>query len=258
MIWVFILLSPILLASLVMGVASDDMGKILKIVMAYMVVPMKIAAAFGDEKAVCIVKHGNPCGFAIRENLLDAYVEALKCDPVSAFGGVVAVNGIVDEELAKKMNEIFLEVVIAGRITPEAQEVFASKKRIKLFEYGSDTIRLAKDAKDFKHIDGGFVFQDADAVDSAEVRDAKEAKVLAHTYRLAGNTCLAGDIMGDYSFKEPLKVGDKIIFEDQIHYTIVKNTTFNGIKLPNLVYKTKEGEYKIIKEFGYDEYKRRN
>jgi len=92
----------------------------------------------------------------------------------------------------------------------------------------------------------------------AEVRGAKEAGVLAHTYRLAGNTCLAGDIMGDYSFKEPLKVGDKIIFEDQIHYTIVKNTTFNGIKLPNLVYKTKEGEYKIIKEFGYDEYKRRN
>jgi len=92
----------------------------------------------------------------------------------------------------------------------------------------------------------------------AEVRGAKEAKVLAYTYRLAGNTCLAGDIMGDYSFSEPLKVGDKIIFEDQIHYTIVKNTTFNGIKLPNLVYKTKEGEYKIIKEFGYDEYKRRN
>jgi phosphoribosylaminoimidazolecarboxamide formyltransferase / IMP cyclohydrolase len=85
---------------------------------------IKIAAAFKDENAVCIVKHGNPCGFAIRESLLEAYVEALKCDTVSAFGGVVAVNGVVDAALATKMNEMFLEVVIAGRITAEALVVF--------------------------------------------------------------------------------------------------------------------------------------
>ena len=134
---------------------------------------VRIAAAFGDEGAVCIVKHGNPCGFAIREDLTEAYTEALKCDPVSAFGGVVAVNGIVDRELAEKMNEIFLEVVVAGRITPEAQEVFGKKKRIKLFEYGSDRIVLSNDSTDFKHIDGGFVCQDADAVAQNEVADAK-------------------------------------------------------------------------------------
>ncbi len=62
----------------------------------------RIAAAFGDDKAVCIVKHGNPCGFAIKDTLLESYTEALKCDPVSAFGGVVAVNGTVDKELAEK------------------------------------------------------------------------------------------------------------------------------------------------------------
>ncbi len=134
---------------------------------------VRIAAAFGDEGAVCIVKHGNPCGFAIREDLTEAYTEALKCDPVSAFGGVVAVNGIVDRGLAEKMNEIFLEVVVAGRITPEAQEVFGKKKRIKLFEYGSDRIVLSNDSTDFKHIDGGFVCQDADAVAQNEVADAK-------------------------------------------------------------------------------------
>jgi phosphoribosylaminoimidazolecarboxamide formyltransferase/IMP cyclohydrolase len=134
---------------------------------------VKIAAAFGDEGAVCIVKHGNPCGFAIREDLAEAYAEALKCDPVSAFGGVVAVNGIVDRELAEKMNEIFLEVVVAGRITPEAQEIFGKKKRIKLFEYGSDRIVLSNDSTDFKHIDGGFVCQDADVVAENEVADAK-------------------------------------------------------------------------------------
>jgi phosphoribosylaminoimidazolecarboxamide formyltransferase/IMP cyclohydrolase len=134
---------------------------------------VKIASAFGNENAVCITKHGNPCGFAIKDTLLEAYEEALKCDPVSAFGGVVAVNGVVTKELAIKMNEIFLEVIIAGRITEEAQEVFASKKRIKLFEMGHDKLVLANDEKDFKHIDGGFVYQDADKVNDDEVKNAK-------------------------------------------------------------------------------------
>jgi len=90
-----------------------------------------------------------------------------------------------------------------------------------------------------------------------EVEGAKEAGVNPYTYRLAGNTCLAGDIMGDYSFEKPLKIGDEIIFKDQIHYTIVKNTTFNGIKLPNLVIQKKDGTKQLVKEFGYEEYKRR-
>ena len=63
----------------------------------------RIAAAFGKkDKAVCIVKHGNPCGFAIKDTLLESYVEAFKCDPVSAFGGVVAVNGLLIKNLAEK------------------------------------------------------------------------------------------------------------------------------------------------------------
>jgi phosphoribosylaminoimidazolecarboxamide formyltransferase/IMP cyclohydrolase len=140
---------------------------------------VKIAAAFGDENAICIVKHGNPCGFAIRENLFDAYNEALKCDPISAFGGVVAVNGIVTKELALKMNEMFLEVIIAGCIDEEARAVFESKKRLKLFEYGSERIVLSNDVIDFKHIDGGFVFQDADRVGDDEVKNAQ--LVTTHT-----------------------------------------------------------------------------
>ncbi len=159
---------------------------------------VKIAAGFGNDNAVCISKHGNPCGFAIKDTLLEAYTEALKCDPISAFGGVVAINGIVDVALAEKMNEIFLEVVIAGRITLEAQEVFAKKKRIKLFEMGADKLTLANDKKDFKHIDGGFVFQDADVVDKNEVKNAKlvsknaaneaEMKDLEIAYKVASLT----------------------------------------------------------------------
>ena len=91
----------------------------------------------------------------------------------------------------------------------------------------------------------------------AMIRGSGEAGEKAHTYRLGGNTCLAGDIMGDYSFDAPLQVGDKIIFEDQIHYTFVKNTTFNGVKLPSLALWTKKNELKIVHEFGYEDYKNR-
>ncbi|MSN95857.1 carboxynorspermidine decarboxylase [Campylobacter sp. FMV-PI01] len=83
-------------------------------------------------------------------------------------------------------------------------------------------------------------------------------------YRFGGNTCLAGDIVGleaknpEYKFDKPLKIGDKVIFEDQIHYTIVKNTTFNGVKLPDLILIDKKGEILEKIEFGYEEYRRRN
>lgn len=91
----------------------------------------------------------------------------------------------------------------------------------------------------------------------AMIRGSAEAGEKRYTYRLGGNTCLAGDIMGDYSFDEPLKVGDKVIFEDQIHYTFVKNTTFNGIRLPSLAIWSKEGQLKMVHEFGYEDYKNR-
>ena len=91
----------------------------------------------------------------------------------------------------------------------------------------------------------------------AAVRGAAEPGEKPYTYRLGGNTCLAGDIMGDYSFDQPLQVGDRIIFEDQIHYTFVKNTTFNGIKLPSLAIKRKNGQIDLIKEFRYEDYRDR-
>ena len=142
---------------------------------------VKIAAAFGDEPAVCIVKHGNPCGFAIKKNLLESYTEALKCDPVSAFGGVVAVNGTVDKALAQTMNEIFLEVIIAAEFTEEAVEVFAAKKRIKLFSQKRERLVVAGDRADFKHIEGGFVYQTADCICDNEVREAKQMSERAAT-----------------------------------------------------------------------------
>ncbi len=91
----------------------------------------------------------------------------------------------------------------------------------------------------------------------ANIRNSALANEKKYTYRLAGNTCLAGDIIGDYSFDKPLKVGNKIILEDMIHYTMVKTTTFNGIKLPSIVVKKEQGYYQIVNNFGYNTYKSR-
>ncbi len=82
-----------------------------------------------------------------------------------------------------------------------------------------------------------------------EVRGAEKPFVKKYTYRLTGNSCLAGDIMGDYSFDKPLKIGDKIIFEDQMHYTMVKATTFNGVNLPSIIILKEDGTLKTLRKF---------
>ncbi|PZT47361.1 carboxynorspermidine decarboxylase [Helicobacter valdiviensis] len=79
-----------------------------------------------------------------------------------------------------------------------------------------------------------------------------------YAYRLGGPTCLAGDVIGDYGFEEELKIGDRIIFEDMIHYTIVKNNTFNGVPLPSIGIIRKNGEFELLKSFSYEDYKYRN
>jgi carboxynorspermidine decarboxylase len=91
----------------------------------------------------------------------------------------------------------------------------------------------------------------------ADVRNAGVSGEKKYTYRLSGNTCLAGDIMGDYSFDTPLNIGDTIIFEDQMHYTMGKATTFNGIKLPSIAIQKLDGNIEIVKEFGYEDFKNR-
>lgn len=78
-----------------------------------------------------------------------------------------------------------------------------------------------------------------------------------HTYRLGGLTCLAGDVIGDYSFTEPLEVGSKLVFLDMAHYTMVKNNTFNGVRLPTIALRKLNQEIEIVREFGYQDYRGR-
>ena len=86
---------------------------------------------------------------------------------------------------------------------------------------------------------------------------AGEAGEKVHTYTLAGPTCLAGDTIGTYSFDTPLVVGDRVAFGDMAIYTMVKNNTFNGMPLPNIVAVSPSGEWEIVREFGYDDFKMR-
>ncbi|MGQ7362428.1 carboxynorspermidine decarboxylase [Streptococcus suis] len=89
------------------------------------------------------------------------------------------------------------------------------------------------------------------------LRHGFEAGEKAFTYRLSSNTCLTGDIIGDYSFEKPVEIGDKLYFEDMAIYSFVKNNTFNGIGLPSLVLMDQTGDCRIIKSFGYEDFKGR-
>lgn len=132
-----------------------------------------LATSFGDAPCVAICKHANPCGFALKQSEFDSYEAALKCDPISAYGGVVAINGTLDAKLAQKMHEIFIEVIIAANVTDEALAVFADKKRTKIFTQNGAKLKRAGEKFDFKHIDGGFVFQERDEINEDEVKNAR-------------------------------------------------------------------------------------
>ena len=89
------------------------------------------------------------------------------------------------------------------------------------------------------------------------LRHGFEAGEKTYTYRLSSNTCLTGDIIGDYSFEKHVEIGDKLYFEDMAIYSFVKNNTFNGIGLPSLVLMDKTGDCRIVKSFGYEDFKER-
>lgn len=80
----------------------------------------------------------------------------------------------------------------------------------------------------------------------------------SHSYRLGGLSCLAGDVIGDYSFEKPLEIGDRLVFDDMAHYTMVKTTMFNGVSLPSIaIHNSETGETRVVRRFGYEDYRSR-
>jgi len=89
----------------------------------------------------------------------------------------------------------------------------------------------------------------------AEIWGAEPPAVLPHTYRLGSQSCLAGDVMGNYSFAKPLQIGDRVIFDDMSHYTMVKTNTFNGIPLPSIVlWDSRTKKLEVVRSFGYRDF----
>ena len=137
---------------------------------------MRLCAEF-EAPAVAIIKHTNPCGAAVSEaGVLDAYRRARETDPVSAFGGIVAVNRAVDGALAREMSETFLECVIAPSFTPDALAALASKKNLRLLVYDFPTLAAAERATsprdELRSVSGGFLVQSRD-MQTSPVSSAK-------------------------------------------------------------------------------------
>jgi phosphoribosylaminoimidazolecarboxamide formyltransferase/IMP cyclohydrolase len=120
-----------------------------------------LLAEFGEGAAAVIVKHANPCGAAVGESLLEVYERALDCDPISAFGGIVALNGSVGAELAERITKVFTEVLVAPGFTREAREAFAKKPNTILLQAGF----LAVPELSAKDVTGGLLLQETDVVE---------------------------------------------------------------------------------------------
>jgi phosphoribosylaminoimidazolecarboxamide formyltransferase/IMP cyclohydrolase len=117
--------------------------------------------AEGGRSAAVIIKHANPCGAAVADDLAEAYRKALACDPVSAFGGIVALSGPVDGELAREISQVFTEVLISTHFSDEARVTFSEKPNMTLLEAGP----IARPHFSAKHVTGGLLLQHADSVE---------------------------------------------------------------------------------------------
>ena len=115
-----------------------------------------------DEPCVVASKHANPCGVGVGETVHEAYIKAYESDPVSVFGGILAINRVVDAATAAEINKIFIEIVIAEGFTQEALDILTTKKNIRLLELPDIRERREKSAYDMKKVYGGLLVQDYD------------------------------------------------------------------------------------------------
>ena len=123
----------------------------------------------------------------------------------------------------------------------------------------SSVIDVIKNEKDIVILDTSVPTHMPDVMEMPyrpQIIGAKEPGVLEYTYRLGGPSCLAGDVVGDYSFEHPLKPGDRLVFTDMAHYTMVKNNMFNGINLPSIAI-SDDSSIKAVRRFGYEDYRDR-
>lgn len=132
----------------------------------------KVVNEFKDEMACCAVKHSTPCGVAIGETALETYQKAFECDPVSIFGGIVAMNYKVDKATAEELNKTFLEIVMATDFDADALEVLAQKKNLRVIKIKNAVF----DRQVWVKIDGGMLVQNADDQFSTDIKVVTETQ----------------------------------------------------------------------------------
>ena len=166
----------------------------------------------GDQPTVAIIKHANPCGLAVGSDIADAHRKAHACDPVSAFGGVIAANRTVTAQMADTVKDIFTEVVIAPDFDPEALRILQGKKNIRLLK-----VPARRQGGDMRHIFGGMLLQDADDL-KAQVKDAD------------GNVT-GGDDVADWKLVSGAAADEATLADLQFAWRAVRAVKSNAILL---------------------------
>jgi len=146
-----------------------------------------LRAAFDhDTPAVAVIKHANPCGIATAATIADAHIAAHSCDPISAYGGVIAANGIITKAAAESIAPIFTEVVVAPGFEPEALEILQAKKNLRLLQLPEG---YARDSAELRQISGGMLVQELDAHFTP-----------ASMWKLAAGDAADAETLGDLEF----------------------------------------------------------
>jgi len=132
----------------------------------------KVVTEFKEEMACCAVKHSTPCGVAIGTSALETYQKTFECDPVSIFGGIVAMNYKIDAATAEELNKTFLEIVMAPEFDEAALEVLRKKKNLRIIKI----VNPVSDKQTWVKIDGGILVQDNDSIFSDDIKVVTETQ----------------------------------------------------------------------------------
>lgn len=188
---------------------------------------LELLKEFGSTPAVVACKHANPCGVGTGENVFEAYMRAYNSDPVSVFGGILAINGTVDEATATEINKIFIEIVIASAYTCQALEILESKKNIRLLQIDEITSRRESSAFDMKKVYGGLLVQQYDeSLISGEDMSLFKTKANIETIELADGKQKTVYGLGVVTDRAPT---DEEIEALLFNWKVVKHTKSNAI-----------------------------
>ncbi len=188
---------------------------------------LELLKEFGNVPAVVACKHANPCGVGTGNTVFEAYMRAYESDPVSVFGGILAINGTVDEATAAEINKIFIEIVMAPAYTEKALEILEQKKNIRLLQIENISARRESSAFDMKKVYGGLLVQQ---YDESLIR-GEDSKLFTHRAEIGTVTLSSGKVRTEYGLgvvtdRAPSKEEiDALLF----NWKVVKHTKSNAI-----------------------------